>query len=248
MTEFTPDFDDGPHHRAQLGFIAVANADLTERDLFRMKPEGVGVHFTRVKMPEQCTLDSLASMGAALDDTLDTLMPARTDVDVICYNCTSGSFVIGENKIIDKIKRKQPNVIGTTLLTGVVAAFKALGVTKIAMATAYTDDINQLEREYFANNSVEIVAMHGLGLMNDTEMNKVTPDSLLALARHIDCAEAEAIFFSCGALRSVDIIQLAEAELGKPFVCSNQASMWQSLRLANIDDQFDGFGQLFSRC
>ena len=39
------EFDDGPLPRAQLGFIAVANADLTEADMFRMKPQGAGGAF-----------------------------------------------------------------------------------------------------------------------------------------------------------------------------------------------------------
>ena len=241
---FVAQFDDGPHARAQIGFIAVANADLTERDMFLMKPEGVGVHFTRVRMPETCTVDSLASMEEGLDDAIDTLMPARTDTDVICYNCTSGSFVIGEDTITRKMQARRPGVKPTTLLTGAVKAMKTMGISRIAMGTAYTDDINRLEAEYFASQGIACVSVEGLSLMTDTEMNLVTPQSLLEFAQYVDREDAEAVFLSCGALRSIEILDQAEKLLGKPVLSSNQTSMWHCLRLAGIADKIDGYGSL----
>ena len=213
--------------------------------MFRMKPEGVGIHFTRVRMPKQCTVSSLASMEAALDDAMASLMPARTDIDVICYNCTAGSFVIGEDKIIEKIVKNRPGLKGTTLLTGVVEALKVLQVKRLVMGTAYTDDINNLEYDYFVNQGFDVLDIRGMGLMTDMEMNRVSLRSLKEFAVTMDRPDAEAVFMSCGALRSVEVIEQVEAIIGKPFLGSNQASMWHCLRLAGINDRFGGFGQLF---
>lgn len=237
-------FDAGPHPKGQIGFIAVANADLTEADMFRMKPEGVGVHFTRVRMPEKCTISSLAAMEAALDDALATLMPARTDLDVVCYNCTAGSFVIGEEAITTKLARHGSGVKATTLLTGVVQALKALGVRRLAMGTAYTEDINRLESDYFAAQGIEVVSLRGLDLMTDMQMNRVSLNSLTDFALAVDRPDADAVFMSCGALRSVEVIERVERLTGKPFIYSNQASMWHCMRLAGIADRIPGFGRL----
>ncbi|KIC07351.1 hypothetical protein RA19_24430 [Leisingera sp. ANG-M1] len=241
---FTPDFDAGPHARAQLGFIAVANADLTERDMFLTKPEGVGVHFTRVRMPKICTVDSLAAMEEGLDDALDTLMPAREDTDVICYNCTAGSFVIGEDTITAKMRAKRPGVQATTLLTGAVTAMKAMNAGRIALGTAYTDDINRMEAGYFETQGISCVSVEGLSLMTDAEMNRVTPESLLAFAEYVDRPDADAVFLSCGALRSIEVLDAAEQRLGKPVLASNQTSMWHCLRLAGVEDRIQGYGAL----
>jgi maleate isomerase len=242
------EFDNGPHPRAQLGFIAVANADLTERDMFSMRPDGVGVHFTRVRMPEQCTISSLSSMEEALDDAIASLMPARSDVDVICYNCTAGSFVIGENKIVEKIETNRAGVKGTTLLTGVVEALKALEVKSIVMGTAYTDDINDLEYNYFVKQGFDVLGIRGMGLMTDMEMNRVSLASLKEFALSLDRSDADAVFMSCGALRSTEVVEQVEAVIRKPFLGSNHASMWHCLRLAGIKDQFEGFGRLLRTC
>ena len=243
---YIPEFDAGPHARAQLGFLAVANADLIERDMFAMAPEGVGLHFTRVPMGTACTVENLAAMEGELHSALATLMPARTDTDVITFNCTSASFVIGDTKVQDIIRAARPGVKATTMVTSVVSALRALDVRKVAMGTAYTDDINEMERVFLEAHGFDCLSAEGLSLMTDTEMNRVTLDSLLDFAAHVDRPDAEAVFLSCGALRSVEILETAEARLGKPVICSNQASLWECLRLARVQDRVAGFGSLLS--
>ena len=66
-------------------------------------------------------------------------------------------------------------------------------------------------------------------------------------AASVDRSDAEAIFVSCGALRTMDVISEIEAATGKPCVSSNQAMLWHCLRLAGIDDRIAGLGQLFSQ-
>ncbi len=242
------EFDDGPYPRARLGFICVANAGLTEGDMFSMRPRGVGLSFTHMRMGTECTVDNLAQMEHDLDDALGGFVPARTDMDVICYNCTSGSFVIGEEAIRAKIENGRPDVTGTTLLTGVVAALKATNASRIAIGTAYTPDIDELERSYFTQNGFEVTDLKGLGLMTDVEMNRVSPDCLVAFAKSLDVRTADAIFLSCGALRSLEVVEDIERETGLPVICSNQASFWHCLRLAGIEDRIAGYGRLLQEC
>lgn len=54
------------------------------------------------------------------------------------------------------------------------------------------------------------------------------------LAQEIDHPEAEAIFFSCTNLRTFDIIEELEAQLGKPVLSANQVTIWSMLRLAGF--------------
>ena len=46
--------------------------------------------------------------------------------------------------------------------------------------------------------------------------------------------------------KPVDVIGELEAAIGKPAICSNQAMIWDTLRLAGINDRLDGFGRLLS--
>lgn len=209
-----------------------------------MRPPGVGLSFTHMRMNKLCTIDNLAAMEHDLDDALSGLLPARNDVDVICYNCTSGSFVIGEDVITHKLERAHPGVTGTTLLSGVTSALRAFNAHTLSVGTAYTRDINELEREYFESRGFRIAVMEGLGLTTDVEMNQVSPRFLNDFALSIDRPETDAVFLSCGALRSLEILEDAEREIGKPVIASNQASFWHCLRLAGVEDRLTGFGSL----
>ena len=77
-------------------------------------------------------------------------------------------------------------------------------------------------------------------------MVRVAPSYLMEMAAGLDRPDADAIFISCGALRSLDIAAALEAQVGKPVVTSNQALAWDALRLAGIPDMIPGFGRLLT--
>jgi maleate isomerase len=54
------------------------------------------------------------------------------------------------------------------------------------------------------------------------------------------------LFVSCGALRTLEVVQALEQRVGKPVVASNQAMNWDCLRLAGVDDRIEGCGTLLS--
>ena len=83
--EWSPEFDEGPHRRARIGYVLVANADLSEADFFAMRPPRLRVHFTRVPMPREGGVVSLASMERDLAAAPASMMPGRDDLDVISY-------------------------------------------------------------------------------------------------------------------------------------------------------------------
>ena len=76
---------------------------------------------------------------------------------------------------------------------------------------------------------------------------RVKPEFIKDFAISLDRDDVDAIFISCGALRALDIIDEIEATIGKPVIYSNQAMIWDTLRLAGINDRFHGYGQLLSR-
>lgn len=241
---WSPELDEGPHPRAQIGYVLVANADLSEADFFAMKPSGVGVHFTRAPMPREVDLAALAAMERDLAAAAASLMPGRDDLDVISYSCTSGTFVIGEERVIAELRRLNPRPKATTMLSACVAALEALGARRIVLGTAYTPDLTALEVEFLHAKGFDVVRAEGLSLENDEEMNRVTPAWLARFAGEIDSPDADALFLSCGALRVLPVIDAIEAAIAKPVVFSNQANFWHCLRLAGIEDRIEGFGRL----
>ena len=159
---------------------------------------------------------------------------------------TSGSIVIGEDKVCAEIRRGAPYATATTLVSGVVAALNQLEAKKIVIGTPYLDEINIVEKNFFENKGFDVLDIQGLNLGNGIEFGKITPDYIKDFALSIDQKESEVIFLSCSGIRSLDIIEELEATTGKPVITSNQAQMWYALRTAGVNDKLSGFGRIFN--
>ncbi|EJC80698.1 maleate cis-trans isomerase [Rhizobium leguminosarum bv. trifolii WSM2297] len=237
-------FDGGRHYKAKIGFVLLAMEQTIEEDMFKLAPEGVGVHFQRAPMANRVDVDTLSAMASGIGDAAALIVP-EVQLDVICYACTSGSVVIGEDKVFAELNRGAPGAKPTSIISGVMRALEAVNAKKITVATPYVDPVNEIERAYMAERGFEILNIQGLNIENDEDMVRVTPEYIFEFARQVDRAGSDAIFISCGALRSVDVIQALEAESGKPVIASNQAMMWDCLRLAGVNDRSDKYGRLF---
>ena len=236
-------FDDGVHHRAKIGFVLLATEQTIEENMFRMCPKGVGVHFTRAYNPDSITVESLSRQADDLARAASTLLPDGS-LDVISYACTSGSLVIGEDRVFGELSKGAPNAKTTSLISGVLRALRQVGAKRVSVATPYLDEINEREVTYMEDAGFEVCEIRGLNLEKDSDMIRVRPDAIAELAASVDRPDADAVFISCGALRSIDIVDALEQRLGKPVICSNQAMMWDCLRLAGIADRIEGFGRL----
>ncbi len=238
-------FDDGRHPRAKIGYVLLATEQTVQDDVIRLRPPGVGIHFARAAIPDSITSETLAAQADLLADCAASLLPDGS-LDVVCYACTSGSLVIGEQRVFAELNRGAPAARATSLITGVIRALRAVGAARIVVATPYLDEVNRREVEYLEQTGFEVLSICGLNLERDSDMVRVAPDYIAEFALAQDRADADAIFVSCGALRTLDVIGEIEARAGKPAICSNQAMIWDCLRLAGIDDRFDGYGRLLT--
>lgn len=240
------EFDDGRHYRAKIGYVLLATEQTIQDDIMKLRPDGVGIHFARAAIPDSITNESLAAQVDLLADCASTLLPDGS-LDVICYACTSGSLVIGEDRVHDELNKGAANAKAASLIRGVIRALQQVKAQKIVVATPYLDEINAREVEYLEEAGFEVLSISGLNLKKDSDMVRVSPDFIARFAKSIDRPDADAVFISCGALRTLDVIGQIEADLGKPVIGSNQAMVWDTLRLAGIDDRIDGYGQLLSQ-
>lgn len=237
-------YDKGTNWRAQLGFIVIATDLVMEDNINRLSPDGVGSSITRLKMPRECTIETLAVQINDMAEAASIIQP-DAHPDVVCYACTSGSIVIGEERVMSEIKRGAPWAKPSTLVTGVINALHRLDAKKIVVATPYLDEINTVEAEFLRMKGFDVLDIQGLNIDDCEAMGRISPSFIRDFALSIDHKDADAIFVSCGGIRTIDVVQEIENAAGKPVICSNQAMMWDCLRRAGIDDSIDGYGQIF---
>lgn len=238
-------FDEGRHSRAKIGYVLLATEQTVQDDVMKLRPDGVGIHITRAAIPDSITTATLSAQADLLADCAANLLPDGS-LDVVCYACTSGSLVIGEDRVFAELNKGAPQAIATSLISGVIRALRAIGAKHIVVGTPYLDEINQREADYLEAAGFEVLAITGFNLEKDSDMVRVAPDYIREFALSLDHPEADAIFISCGALRTLDVIGEIEKSTGKPAICSNQAMIWDTLRLAGIEDRIEGYGQLLS--
>ncbi len=241
-----PLLDGGQHHRARLGFILMSTDLAAESDMFAMAPEGVAVHFTRLKTEDYTTNETLSRHIEHMAEAAARIQP-DTKPGVISYSCTSGSIVIGEDRVMAEIQKGAPWARPMCLVQGVVDALRELGAKKLVVGTPYLDEVNTAEAEFLVERGFEIIDIQGLNLSTGTDMGRVTPDYWKTFGQKIDHPDADAIFLSCGGIRALEIADELEQIAGKPVITSNQAQFWSCLRRAGIEDKLSGFGQIFSR-
>lgn len=233
--------------RAKLGLIVPPTNTVNEAEWQQMMPENVTFHVTR--MPLHSDTSSAAGKKALHSDIEKATSDlAQAGMSVIAYGCTAGSMV----QPLDQLSDFMTEISGTPAVTtagAIVAALQALNVTKISIATPYHDALNAHEVAFLAENGVETLEIKGLGIGGGgpheyIQIARTPVDQIKSHVLSVDHKDADAILISCTDFPALDLIPELEAELGKPIITSNQATLWAALRAAKIEDHFKNFGML----
>lgn len=230
--------------RARLGILIPSVNKTMEPEFYQMAPRGVTIHTARMTQKID-TIEELLRMGDYAPKAASDL--ADAEVDCIGYGCTSGSLLGGPNynqELLARIK-KVTNIPAITTSMAVVAALKELEVRNVSVATPYHDDINVKEKEFLEAHGFKVLHIQGLSC-NGPETANLSPKIVYDHARSAFRPGSDALFMSCTDMPSLDIIQALEADLGKPVVSSNTATMWIMLRQVGIGDPINGTGKILS--
>ena len=227
-------------YKARIGLIIPSLNSVIEPEFNTMKPDGVSVHATRVLLVDG-TIHGLKKMAEGTEEAARLLATARA------YGCTTGSLLQGvgyDQELVSRIE-KITAVPATTTSTAVLRAFRELGVSKVAIATPYSDELNELEKRFFEAHGIKVVNMKGAD-MHGEDIKRAPPETTYKLACDVNTPEADAIFISCTGFKSITVIEKLEEDLQKYVFSSNTATMWDVLKRLGIREQIQGYGKLFA--
>jgi maleate isomerase len=233
--------------RAVIGVIDLATSTTIVHEYYRLVPPGVVPISSRLVLPGgEATEAALLAMteSPALEDAAEQLAWARPAV--IAFACTTGSLLKGPgwDKVLRDRIEARTGIPATTTSSAVLAAFEALGVRRLGIATPYLDELNRRERDFFEALGYEVRAIRGLGIRDDRKIGAQSPETAYRLAREVDGPDVDGLFVSCTNFATLPVIAALEADTGKPVVTSNQATIWQSLRQAGVREPIRGAGRL----
>ena len=231
--------------RLRIGMLVPSGNVIIEPQVNAMLPPGVAVYVTRLPLRGSSEAELLA-MAQNVEDAARLLAHAR--VGLIAFNCTAVSTY---SKALEAdIRRRIEQAAGIPALAtsgALVHALKTLGASRIVLLTPYLREVNQREVAFLQQEGVEVLSETGLGLDTNTEMAALPAHTWLDLGKRHRDARADAYLVSCTAVRSAEVIDALERELGRPVITSNQAITWHCLRAGGVQDRVQGFGALLCR-
>lgn len=236
--------------KVRIGVIYPSDGVLDD-EFWRCVPESVSVHVTRamssLALPGGGRYEdshARTAEGPYIEQAAASFVLIRPAA--VAYACTAVSFAKGAG-YDDVLCRRITAAAGspaTTTATAMVAALRALGLRRIAVAAPYVDEVCGRLRRFLEETGFEVVSLANLGLKG-VEIAQVTGEELRELAKRADHAAADGLFISCTNLRTLDVLDTLERELGKPVVSANLATMWHALRLAGLAPRLEGLGCLY---
>jgi len=231
--------------RAKIGRISPSPETVGCEEWRRALPEGVCLVETRTLLHD-VTVEGLAETVTQIERA--ALELASAEVDVILQAGTAIAFFrgFGHDQELSRRINAVTGIKSTTSLTSVVDALRALGIKRPAIATSYLPDIDACLVDVLEQSGFRVAGIRGMGLKRSIDMGKVMPDEIYRFARAVvtDTVGADGILISCGNLRTFEAIEPLEADTGLPVVTSNQAGLWQALRLAGVQERLPNLGKL----
>eukprot|EP00928_Gymnodinium_smaydae_P011491 TRINITY_DN14231_c0_g1_i2.p1 TRINITY_DN14231_c0_g1~~TRINITY_DN14231_c0_g1_i2.p1 ORF type:complete len:283 (-),score=26.81 TRINITY_DN14231_c0_g1_i2:820-1668(-) len=153
------DWDRDWCRHGRVGFIVLSNDERGELEIPRYFPEGFAVHFARLPGSTEVTSESLYANFSNLRDCARRL--AVSDMKVICFACTSASFLIGADKVNREIlegarEREMRSSVGNNVSAGTASYFahqsEAACKTKDIIPTSMTECVLEaLKRALWRN-------------------------------------------------------------------------------------------------
>ena len=244
MTPEGPTWSD----EALIGLIELSTSLAISAEAPAGLPPGARGLITRVRLPRG------EVSAAALDEMVssDRLEEASRELAdggarVVSFACTTGSLVRGPGFDRELIARMEgaSGITASTTSTALLGALELLGARRVAVATPYVDELNELERRFLEAAGFEVTALHGLGIDSDPEISKVPYSRTRELALEA-AGDADVLFISCTGLPTLALLDELEAELDRPVISSNAVTLWHALTLAGVEPAAPGAGSLLA--
>jgi maleate isomerase len=230
-----------PRHFGML----VPSTNTTCEIEFRRLPPDLQVHTARLgkggNSPFSPSLDADIAYQAKL------LGSAR--VEVIALIQTSASlFADDYDAVTIKRMSEASGVPSLTSAQAIGEGLRALGASRIAMATPYSPEVIKRASHYYESKyGMTVVASESLGGADAYAIGKMHAGMAQAAFGRIDRPNVDALVLPGGNFPTLDFVAPWERQFGKPVITTNQAALWAILRAMKIKQPLPEWGRLLAQ-
>ena len=216
----------------RLGLIVLQVDETIEQEFRRLLPQATALHVTRIASGAELNPETIADMEAHLPAAA-RLLPPAVEFDAVGYACTSGTTLIGADRVASLVDGACRTRAVTDPLTASIAAMRFLGARRIGLVSPYIASVAEPIRAAFVASGFQVPRALSFGEEVEARVARIDPVSVTEAALEVGSGDTvDMVFLSCTNLRTLDAIPEIEAKLGIPVVSSNLALAWDMARRA----------------
>ena len=251
-----------------LGFIQLATDYTLDMEISGVLSQINGVGWRIKKLP---------FLGGYTDITKDTFEKLKNELknsasgfgentgygklSSLSLACTSMSFILGHKILSQELKKGYDVKINDTT-TSILSAIKAISIKlkvqniNISLLTPYIDNIHNKYQKLMKSIGCNIIVERNLNLTNDSLSSSVTVESIEKIIDEMITINPNIhiCIIVCSALNvtKYGFIDKLEKKYKKYFITSNQALLWNSLKITlpnemgHLINNIKGYGMLFN--
>jgi len=251
---------------ARIGMFIVSSEAVPEAEWWAMLPADVSFHAARITAPAPWAQWDDDRREVELADDLSRGLQQFTamQLSVAVVGHSSSSFLGGkgwDEAILRKLSAKlKPTVSVTTNGLDLLAGLRALESNRpmLVLPPWFNKKTVDASLQYFADHNIDIAQHHRYD--PGPKWRDVAPNEMYPLGAGFDqdvellytqiieaCPDsADSVLIAGTGFRCIAILDSLEKALGLPVVSANQASLWNSLKLAGVAHDIKGYGRLFA--
>ncbi|MGW5049995.1 maleate cis-trans isomerase family protein [Actinokineospora sp. NPDC004072] len=255
--------------RAALGILVIDHDPVAESEFAAMAPVGVSVNAARFESPRKpgtadYGTDPARRVAESADVRRGLAVLGGMRLDAVCVCFTTSSFLGGvdfDRRFAVEAGELTGGIPVLTAATATVRALAAVGITRpfVLLPPWFKDEIAEAGAAYLAAAGFPPAGLRRYDLgrgwrdlppwatWDAGAQWEVRPDEVYRQVRTAVPADADGVLVAGNGLRCVDAIAPLEADTGLPVVTSNQACLWECLRMAGTTTaDVTGYGRLFT--
>lgn len=236
--------------RAVFGVIVPSTNTVVEHDYWTAGIDGIAYRAGSMHIPSPVMGDDsdfealLGQIRASIDTAVRDVLTAEPDRMVMGMSAETFWGGVEGNAAFEQRLRERTGLPVTTGASSCRAALQELGCRRIAVFSPYQPVADREVGRFFTEAGFEVAAITGLRCPTAMDIARVPDAQLLETVAALDGPDVEALVQVGTNLSFVALADQLEAELGKPVIAINAATLWHALREHGFDDQVDGCGQL----
>ena len=236
MTTFTAELLEQASPSPSIGLIVLETDETLEGELHRYIPTSdADVFISRVPSAASVTPETLGQMANNIAASA-ALLPSSIHFDAVGYCCTSGTAVIGAERVATLVQSGCRTTSVSDPVTALVVACRKQHIKRLAFLSPYIESVSDTLRQTLADNGIETPVFGSFHEGEEAKVARIDPAcskrAALDLAR---AGDVDAIFLSCTNLKTIGILDEIEAEAGLPAFSSNRVLASHLRHLAGVD-------------